>query len=51
VAVAIESDLSAAIDAGKLTAADVLAIISAAKFAQFERLVSSPARTGKANKS
>ncbi len=35
-----------AIDAGQLTSADVLAIVGAAEFAEFQRLVSSPVPAG-----
>jgi hypothetical protein len=48
---ASEEDVAELIDAGKLASAEVMAIIGVAQFAQFEWLVSSPARTGKANKS
>jgi hypothetical protein len=41
VASAIKRELSEAIGAGKLTSADVLAIIGAAEFARFERLMGS----------
>jgi hypothetical protein len=40
VAVAIEEDLEAAIDAGKLTAAEVVAVVGAAEFACFQWLMS-----------
>ena len=41
VASAIKRELSEAISAGKLTSADVLAIIGATEFARFERLMGS----------
>lgn len=40
VAVAIEEDLEAAINLGKVTAAEVVAVVGAAEFARFERLMS-----------
>ena len=40
VATAVQNDLEDASDAGKLTAADVWAIVGAAEFARFERLMS-----------
>jgi len=51
VASAIEEGFAEAIEAGKLASAEVVAIVGVAQFAQFEWLVGSPARTGKANKS
>ncbi len=39
-----------AIDSGKLTSADVLAVVGAAEFARFEQLVSSPVVVGKLTK-
>jgi hypothetical protein len=39
-----------AIDAGKLTSVDVLAVVGAAEFARFEQLVSSPVVVGKLTK-
>jgi hypothetical protein len=39
-AVAIEEDLEAAINLGKLTAADILAVVGAAEFARFQWLMS-----------
>jgi hypothetical protein len=45
VAGAIQTDLERAIDAGKLTAADVVAVVSKAEFAEFDRLLGSIART------
>jgi hypothetical protein len=42
--VAIEEDLEAAIDAGKLTAAEVVPVVGAAEFARFERLMGSHVR-------
>jgi hypothetical protein len=38
--VAIEEDLEAAINLGKLTAADILAVVGAAEFARFQWLMS-----------
>lgn len=38
VAVAIDEDLARAIDAGNLTAADVVAVVGVAEFAEFQRL-------------
>jgi hypothetical protein len=40
VAGAVQSDLERAIDAGSLTAADVVAVVGAAEFAEFDRLQS-----------
>lgn len=39
VAGAIQTDLVRAIDAGSITAADVLAVVGAADFAEFDRLL------------
>jgi hypothetical protein len=39
-----------AIDSGKLTSVDVLAVVGAAEFARFEQLVSSPVVVGKLTK-
>jgi len=39
-----------ALDSGKLTSADVLAVVGAAEFARFEQLVSSPVVVGKLTK-
>jgi hypothetical protein len=39
-----------ATDVGKLTSADVLAVVGAAEFARFEQLVSSPVVVGKLTK-
>ncbi|MEG4213022.1 hypothetical protein [Microcoleus sp. S13_B4] len=41
VAVAIEEDLESAIDFGKLTSAEVVAVCGKAQFAEFQRLVAS----------
>jgi hypothetical protein len=38
VAGAVQSDLERAIDAGSLTAADVVAVVGAAEFGEFDRL-------------
>ena len=47
IASAIQNNLEDAINAGKLTAADVLAVVGKAEFAEFDRLLGSPAGTGK----
>ncbi len=39
-----------ALDSGKLTSVDVLAVVGAAEFARFEQLVSSPMVVGKLTK-
>ena len=43
VASAIQNNLEDAIDAGKVTAADVVAVVGAAEFVEFDRLLVSDA--------
>jgi len=50
VASAIEGDLDEAIDAGNITAADVLAVVGEAEFARFQQRESFPVEAGKAIK-
>ena len=44
VAGAVQTDLDRAIDAGSITAADVLAVVGAGEFGEFDRLLGSRVR-------
>ncbi|MEG4025345.1 MULTISPECIES: hypothetical protein [Cyanophyceae] len=46
IALAVVAVFVEAIDAGNLTAADVVAVVGAAEFAEFDRLLGSPVRAG-----
>ena len=50
IAPAVVAAFVEALDSGKLTSVDVLAVVGAAEFARFEQLVSSPVVVGKLTK-